>query len=244
MILVDKQYTETPLEALERAREAFEIDESISMTYAGRLDPLATGLLILLVGDEVYQKDEFLELEKIYEVQICFGLKTDTGDILGLIKNFDNEQNLPENGLMISEIETVKRFAYPDYSSKTVKGEPLFQLVKKGKIIEKPEREVSYEIIDFEESELKIERLIELHKKSLEVNGDFRQEEIKKSWDNYLNKNSVQSYKVFNLSIKVSSGTYIRSIPEILEREFGLLSVITKIHRIGIGEFLLDDCEL
>ena len=52
MILVNKQIGETPLEALEKVRREHGFDANLPMTYAGRLDPMAEGLLIVLVGEE------------------------------------------------------------------------------------------------------------------------------------------------------------------------------------------------
>jgi tRNA U55 pseudouridine synthase TruB len=57
----------------------------ISMTYAGRLDPLAAGLLIVLEGDEIREKEAYLKLPKTYEFEVVFGIATDTFDQLGVI---------------------------------------------------------------------------------------------------------------------------------------------------------------
>ena len=50
----------------------------------GRLDPLAEGVLLILIGDECKNKEKYLGLDKEYEVAIIFGISTDTGDALGL----------------------------------------------------------------------------------------------------------------------------------------------------------------
>ena len=55
------------------------------MTYAGRLDPLAEGVMLVVTGEDIARKDEFLNLAKTYEVEVLFGLATDTGDVLGLV---------------------------------------------------------------------------------------------------------------------------------------------------------------
>ena len=49
VILVYKNIGETPLEAIERAREEENISTDVPITYAGRLDPMAEGLLLVLV---------------------------------------------------------------------------------------------------------------------------------------------------------------------------------------------------
>jgi len=82
--LVCKKEGETPLEALERLRAAAAIPEDVPMTYAGRLDPMAEGLLLILAGEECKKKDEYTSLEKTYQAKILFGVGTDTYDLLGI----------------------------------------------------------------------------------------------------------------------------------------------------------------
>lgn len=57
------------------------------MTYAGRLDPLASGELLVLTGEECKQKDKYLGLDKTYRVKILFGVATDTHDVLGVVSD-------------------------------------------------------------------------------------------------------------------------------------------------------------
>ena len=56
---VHKRWGETPLEALERLRAEEGIAADVPMTYAGRLDPAAEGLLIILTGEECKNKDAY-----------------------------------------------------------------------------------------------------------------------------------------------------------------------------------------
>jgi tRNA pseudouridine55 synthase len=48
--------------------------------HAGTLDPFATGLLIILLGDATKRADEFLKLDKVYEATIHLGATSTTGD--------------------------------------------------------------------------------------------------------------------------------------------------------------------
>jgi len=57
-----------------------------SLTYAGRLDPLASGLIIALEGKEIAQKEEMLALPKSYDMEVLFGFATDTFDLLGMVE--------------------------------------------------------------------------------------------------------------------------------------------------------------
>ncbi len=64
LIIAYKELGETPLECLERMRIKHNIGQNTPMTYAGRLDPMADGLLIVLVGEECKKKDTYLGLNK------------------------------------------------------------------------------------------------------------------------------------------------------------------------------------
>ena len=52
IILLNKKEGETPLEALEVFRAKNKIYKNVKKTYDGRLDPMASGLLLILAGDE------------------------------------------------------------------------------------------------------------------------------------------------------------------------------------------------
>ncbi len=85
VIKIYKKKGETPLECIGNLKKQDENLKLLSMTYAGRLDPLAEGVLLILVGDEVNNKNEYLKLPKEYEVDILFGFGTDTYDLMGKI---------------------------------------------------------------------------------------------------------------------------------------------------------------
>lgn len=177
-----KNIGETPLEAIERYKKDHIEYRYLPMTYAGRLDPLVEGLLILLAGDECQKKDEYTSLSKEYELTILFGFATDTYDLLGKLteSSFDTvfpsarifscwkisllEPSLcerrPETLCLHSLSETLKTFVgnieqkYPPYSSRTVEGKPLWQWAREGKLgeIEIPSHEVMVHSIDVVEA--------------------------------------------------------------------------------------------
>jgi tRNA pseudouridine55 synthase len=161
-----KNMGETPLSALERLRKEQPEYLYMPLTYAGRLDPLAEGLLIILAGDECMKKDEYTALPKEYEVKVLFGFETDTYDVLGLVNSetaFDILlpsprifscwkisllepslcERVPGATCLHSVSEILKNNfvgdieqAYPPYSSRTVNGKPLFQWAREGRLNE------------------------------------------------------------------------------------------------------------
>ncbi len=97
VLIVNKERGQTPLECLNQIKIANPKWAHLPLTYAGRLDPLARGVLVVLIGDECHKKDEYLDLPKEYIVTVLFGFSTDTYDLMGLVtkmkKNKTNESS-------------------------------------------------------------------------------------------------------------------------------------------------------
>ena len=94
LIVAYKNRTETMAVCMQRIRDEASISDEIPMTYAGRLDPMAEGLIIFLCGSMRFKKDQFLKLSKTYSIEFILGIETDTYDILGLVQNVSG--NNPE----------------------------------------------------------------------------------------------------------------------------------------------------
>jgi hypothetical protein len=64
MILIDKRVGETPLQLINRIRIEMPKLKNERLSYAGRLDPMAEGQMLILVGDENNNRDKYLGLDK------------------------------------------------------------------------------------------------------------------------------------------------------------------------------------
>jgi len=83
MYLIDKPLQLTSHDVVARVRRITGVKR---VGHAGTLDPLATGLLIVLVGrDETKQQQKFLTMDKVYEVEITLGATSTTDDAEGTI---------------------------------------------------------------------------------------------------------------------------------------------------------------
>lgn len=245
MILsVYKKVGETPLETINRVKGELNL-RGEKFTYAGRLDPLAEGVLILLSGKDIKNKDKFLNLHKVYCVEIIFGFKTDTYDILGIPvlinDNFKFEWEVFES--LLSNLKGEITLPYPPFSSKPVLGQPLFVWARKKltPLIGIPDKKTeirSAEIqnvmnITGEDLLQEIERKIDL------VKGDFRQEKIKDKWRSILSaKDSADFYKVA-IRFEVTSGTYIRSIANLMGEKLKSGACVISLKRESVGEYSL-----
>lgn len=159
-ILLYKAVGETPLQCMEAWRADQGISTDIPLTYAGRLDPMASGKLLVLIGEECKKKDEYLALDKTYEFSVLFGIGSDTHDVLGRLQT-DQPEDLEKQRLSPSEVSPgcgegadesslladqltqicqnligPVELPYPHFSSKTVQGKPLFQWSLEGRLNE------------------------------------------------------------------------------------------------------------
>ncbi len=243
--LIYKNEGETPLFAMEEYRKEKGIPKEISLTYAGRLDPMAKGLLLVLSEDEVFNKEKYTNLKKIYKFQILFGVSTDTGDVLGIVTSNKKQETKIQN----TEIQKIlKSFVgkqeqnYPMYSSKTVNGIPLWQYARGDlKLEEIPKHEI--EIFDLKLEGLEIKKgkeiLNEVENRTQKLSGDFRQEEIINSWKESLENLKEEEFFIATCIAEVSSGTYIRVLSESIGEKLNTPSLAYNIERIQIGEYKL-----
>jgi tRNA pseudouridine55 synthase len=243
LFILNKEIGETPLECMECFRLRTGLDPLLPTTYAGRLDPMAEGVLLVLVGEECKNKDKYLGLDKEYEVEILFGFSTDTYDLLGRVESGKRTDPLVENQIQ-KELEKFKgKFVqeYPAYSSKTVDGVQLHELANKGELPETmPTKEVEiYNIEMLEEREISSEILLkEVKEKISKVKGTFRQSEILDLWRKSLN-DSINQYSIIKLKISCSSGTYMRSLAHNLGRNLGVQALAYSIKRVKVGNYSL-----
>ncbi|MBP6883997.1 MAG: hypothetical protein KBC06_02085 [Candidatus Pacebacteria bacterium] len=244
ILLIDKKEGQTPLEAMDVFRLKNKKYKDVKMTYAGRLDPMASGLLVVLVGDEVHNKDKYLGLSKEYVFDVLFGFDTDSYDILGKIKRSKLVKNI-EISDFEKKIKTNLKFfkgkfiqKYPVYSSRTVNGRPLFEYARKGVKLIPPEREVHVRSLVFKKIEvIDAESLLKnIQKRVSRVQGDFRQNEILKVWEKKLVKNKNHFF-VANFHIKCESGTYVRAIAHDLGEKVGVPALAFSIKRTKIGKW-------
>lgn len=134
------------------------------MGHAGTLDPFATGLLLVLMGQATRLCQLFLGLPKEYELTIKFGGVSTTGDVTGEIAEsggrVTREAVVKALGAFRGEIEQ----QVPLTSAVKVDGEPLYKKAHRGEKAETPSRQVKiYDtcLLDFDE-EQQIARVLAL----------------------------------------------------------------------------------
>ncbi len=246
-----KEVGETPLVALERLRDEHHLDASIPLAYAGRLDPMASGKLLILVGDECKVQEKYHAFDKEYEVEILFGTSSDTGDVLGLLKDTQSKV-APKEAILnaLSQCVGTITLPYPHFSSKTVQGKPLhtwtlenrlneIEIPKKSSHIHKltlrdirtvPKQEVVDTVTK------KIETIPRVSDPKKALGADFRREEVRKSWEQFA-QDGADVYQIVSITCIASSGTYMRSLAEHIAHMLGTSGLAYSIHRTKIGTY-------
>lgn len=251
--LVWKELGETPLETLVRVRAELKLEPEVKMTYAGRLDPAAEGELLVLTGDKCKEKDNYLGLDKTYRFKILIGPETDTLDLLGIPLQdklgernilyqkaiFDNKNNL-KNKYLLANLVGMHQLPYPAYSSRTVNGKPLWQYSREGEYFNLLDQEQvplnNFKIYQLNYIDSKVitgvilkEYIAELAGK---VSGNFRQNAIIDTWSKIVTITS--NYLILKFEVKVSSGTYVRQIAQMILQRIKLTGVVFSITRTKI----------
>ena len=133
--------------------------------------------------------------------------------------------------------------SYPPYSSRTVKGKPLYKWAREGKLgeITIPSHDVFVEKIEIiGEDFISGQKLLEKIQKEISlVSGDFRQKEIVTLWQDTLKGKMEEKYKTITLRISCGSGVYVRGIAHELGVSLGIPTLALHIKRTKVGEYVL-----
>jgi len=243
---VYKQKGETPLSCILRLQEAIPELRGETLTYAGRLDPLAEGVLLVLVGEEGKRKEMYLGLRKTYQLDVLFGWGTDTYDIAGKLTEV-SDKRIAMVPLMDAVVQLPRTYdqPYPPYSSKPVGGKPLFQWAREGRLSEIaiPTHSVTIygSVLRHSETVSGADLFEYIDRSLMKLTGDFRQEDIRRCWREYLGSRYDNLYDVATLEIEASSGTYMRSIAHELGAVLGVPALAYRIVRTSVGMYTLKE---
>ena len=141
VIILNKSENMTSQTAVLRVRRLFGVDKA---GHTGTLDPLATGVLPILIGRAVKASEYVTSEDKHYSATLLLGIETDTEDITGeVISRSDIIPSEDEVRAAISKMIGKIIQTPPMYSAIKVGGKKLYELAREGKVIERPSREIT-----------------------------------------------------------------------------------------------------
>ncbi len=152
ILLLDKPQGLTSNGALQRVKR---ILQAAKAGHTGALDPLATGVLPLCLGEATKVSQYLLESDKGYQTDIRFGIRTDTADAEGEVIAERPTDDLDETKVVnaLSQFRGHIKQLPPMYSALKHKGQPLYKLAREGKEVERKPRPVTIhelELVAFE----------------------------------------------------------------------------------------------
>ena len=159
IVVLDKANGLSSNAALQEVKRLYEANKA---GHAGSLDPLATGVLPVCLGEATKVSQFLLDSDKRYRARIKLGIRTDTGDSEGSIiernEGISVSRKAIERALtkFKGEVEQVP----PMHSAIKMNGVPLYKLARKGITVEREPRLVTlYQIclVEFVNSELELE---------------------------------------------------------------------------------------
>ena len=142
ILLLDKPPGMSSNQAVQKVRWLFQARKA---GHTGTLDPFATGMLPICLGEASKTAAFMLDHDKTYEARARLGVATETGDIEG---GSVREEAVPElNAEQIEAVLAQFRGAIeqvpPMYSALKHEGRPLYKLAREGREVERKPREVT-----------------------------------------------------------------------------------------------------
>ena len=246
VLVIYKPIGLTPKQVLDQIRVEQPQLSKEKMSYMGRLDPMAHGVMLVLCGEENKNREKYKGLDKKYQFKILFGVETDSYDILGIPTETKLRVWVTKDEVRTELVNFVGENdqKYPPFSSVRVKGKALFEWARIGYLeqIVIPRHKVTVASLEF----LKLESLSTVDLRALVVKrlnlikGDFRQDRILADWLMLLEKSDRSEWQVASIEINCSSGTYVRSIADELGKKLNVGGITLEILRTRVGGYTLE----
>lgn len=139
LLLVNKPSGITSHDLVDQARKIFQTRE---VGHSGTLDPLASGLMVLLLGQATKLSPYIMDGNKAYSVEVLLGTKTDMLDVTGKVLEEkpvteDHMKRIPE---VVASLSGDFEWPVPMYSAVKVGGQKLYEMARENKVIETPRK--------------------------------------------------------------------------------------------------------
>lgn len=143
IILINKEKNYTSNDVVQIVKKIF----NQKVGHTGTLDPMATGVLPLLIGKGTLCSKYLINHDKIYVATLKLGVKTDTGDITGNIiqkKDVDGKcLDLENIKNILNSFKGIQEQIPPMYSAIKVNGKKLYEYARKGQKVEISPRKIN-----------------------------------------------------------------------------------------------------
>ncbi|MEM8695535.1 MAG: tRNA pseudouridine(55) synthase TruB [Pseudomonadota bacterium] len=194
----------------------------VKVGHGGTLDPLASGVLPIALGEATKLAGRMLDSDKIYDFTIGFGTETDTLDAEGEVTGrSDNRPSFAAIEAVLPQFTGLIEQVPPKYSALKIDGKPAYARARAGEDVEMKTRAVTVHSL----------------RHSRAGGNPKRQEASPAALDPRLRGDDVLQH--VTLIAHVSKGTYIRSLARDIAHALNTVGHVTMLHRSKAGPFSL-----
>lgn len=220
LLAINKPKGLTSHDVVNRCRRIF---NEKRVGHTGTLDPLASGVLCVAVGPAT-RLDAYLSgHDKTYVMDVAFGCATATDDAEGVVSAAGEippevyEEEYAHT--VVASLKGAGKQLPPVYSAVKVDGQKSYAAARKGNVIDLKPR-------DFEVFEASLDSIFEAQLSELLQEGIDQDRTV----------------PVWRVTMRVSGGTYMRSIARDLGKRFGCGAFVAELVRCALDTVTLDDC--
>ncbi len=197
--------------------------------HGGTLDPLATGVLPIAIGEAAKLAGRMLDSDKVYDFTIGFGVQTDTLDLEGKkIATSDVRPTLAQIEAVLPRFTGPIEQVPPAYSALKVDGERAYDLARAGEEVKLASRAVTIHSLSRRPGLEPGSRFLD----GVEGGETPAQGRGDEAADGQVNEITLRAH--------VSKGTYIRSLARDIALALGSVGHVTMLRRVKAGPFTLD----
>jgi tRNA pseudouridine55 synthase len=225
--------------AVKRAlREAGEPKTKVG--HGGTLDPLASGVLPIALGEATKLAGRMLDATKSYDFTIRFGAETDTLDLEGkVIATSDVRPTVADIEAVLPRFTGPIEQVPPAFSALKIEGERAYDLARAGKDVELQARQVAVHTLTIRHPELVSGSI----SPPVPTNQEWMLKQVQHdglAGQGRQMRTQHDGLEEITLSATVSKGTYIRSLARDIAQALGTVGHVTMLHRTRAGPFSLE----
>ncbi len=199
----------------------------VKVGHGGTLDPLASGVLPVALGEATKLSGRMLDADKVYAFTIAFGTETDTLDAEGaVVTSSATRPTLEQVAAVLPRFTGAIEQVPPAYSALKVAGKRAYALARAGEEVELATRKVVIHALSLRHAELVSAPREEPHRGS----PDWAPKQVQGDGE----------VGAATLEARVSKGTYIRSLARDIARALETVGHVTMLHRSRAGPFTLE----
>ena len=196
----------------------------VKVGHGGTLDPLATGVLPIAIGEATKLCGRMLDASKIYDFTICFGLQTSGLDAEGeIVATSDIRPTLAQVEAVLHQFTGPIEQIPPAYSAIKIDGKRAYDLARAGEVVEMKARGVTILDLTLSHAEL--------------VSASYSSSSEIKTLKQI---QGDEPLRTVTLIAHVSKGTYIRSLARDIAFALGTVGHVTMLRRTKAGPFMLN----